>query len=207
MNVPEMSIYSFVAGRTMKIEFLNVQRLFHFNIEIENLKCKYHQRIVFGSEFMSRGGSMPAKTARLRHVEGLSFIGTADSGHAALLDSSVTDEPTSAPSPMEMLLFALGGCTGTDVVMILKKKRIVFSGLEVIVRGERRAEHPRSYTKVHVEYLVQGDNVRPKDVEGAIDLSASKYCSVSAMFREAGVVLTHSYRIIGNSPTRESAGQ
>jgi len=156
----------------------------------------------FNKQNVPIGGTMPAKTASLQYVTGLSFVATADSHHAVILDSSVSDEPTSAPSPIEMLLIALGGCTGTDVVMILKKKRVDFSGLEVKLTGERREEQPRTYTKVHVEYLVHGDDVQPRDVERAIELSADKYCSVSAMFRQAGVALSHSYRIMGTPQRR-----
>ena len=101
------------------------------------------------------------------------------SGHA-LVTSFAHDKPA-APTPMELLLIALGGCTGADVVGILEKKRQRVTGYEIEVRAERRAEHPRIYTRIEVIHCIRGHGVDPKAVEHAVQLSETKYCSVSAM--------------------------
>src|ERR1700730_4359653 len=81
----------------------------------------------------------------------------------------------------EVLLIALGGCTGADVVSILERKRQRVTGYDIEVRAERRAEHPRIYTRIEVIHRVRGHNIDPKAVEHAMTLSETAYCSVSAM--------------------------
>ena len=85
--------------------------------------------------------------------------------------------------PMEMILASLAGCTGVDVVNILEKKRVNFSGLQIKVSGKRADTHPKVYTDIHVTYLIWGEDIKAKDVEQAIQLSEDKYCSVSAMLK------------------------
>jgi len=97
-------------------------------------------------------------------------------------------------TPKELLLMALAGCTSSDVVPILKKKRVPLQGYEVRVKGVEKEEHPKIFTEIHVEYIFYGDGINPADVERAIELSTTKYCSVSAILR-ASAKLTHSYRI------------
>jgi len=82
--------------------------------------------------------------------------------------------------PMELLLIALGGCTGMDVVSILKKMRQELTDYRIKVRGERAAEHPRAYTHITVEHIIRGRNLNPELVEKAVRLSETKYCSVMA---------------------------
>ena len=91
---------------------------------------------------------------------------------------------------MELVLIALGGCTGADVVGILEKKRQRVTGYEIEVRGERRAEHPRIYTRIEVVHRIRGRKVDPKAVASAIELSETKYCSVSAMLSAAATIDT-----------------
>ena len=81
---------------------------------------------------------------------------------------------------MELLLIALGGCTGMDVVSILKKMRQELTDYQLKVRGERAPEHPRAYTHITVEHIVRGRNLNPELVERAARLSETKYCSVLA---------------------------
>lgn len=95
---------------------------------------------------------------------------------------------------MDLLLFGLAGCTAVDVVIILKKQRQPVQGVTVKVRGERATEHPKVFTKIHIEYLVTGD-LDPKKVERAIQLSEEKFCSASAMLRKTAEI-THSYQIL-----------
>ena len=96
--------------------------------------------------------------------------------------------------PEGITAFALAGCTASDVTSILKKKRIPLQEFEISLTAEEVDEHPKVFTSINVEYVVYGDGINPTDVERAIDLSATKYCSVSAMLRPA-VKITHSYRI------------
>lgn len=90
---------------------------------------------------------------------------------------------------------ALAGCTASDVVPILRKKRVPFEAFEIKITANDREEHPRIFTDLHVEYVLYGDGIRSGDVERAIELSTTKYCSVSAMLRPGLAKFTHSYRI------------
>jgi len=121
------------------------------------------------------------------------FSGCTPSGHVVAIDTDV--ERNSAPSPMELLLVALGSCTGVDVVSILKKKREDVIGYKVEVRGLRRAEHPRSYQRMEVHHIVTGRNIAERSVAQAIELSEQKYCSVAATLRPT-VEIVSSYQII-----------
>jgi len=93
-------------------------------------------------------------------------------------------------------LASLAGCTGVDVVNILKKKRVNFKDIEIKVSGKRADTHPKVYTDIHVTYLIWGEGIKEKDVEQAIKLSEDKYCSVSAMLKSTAKI--HSdYKIFG----------
>jgi putative redox protein len=128
------------------------------------------------------------KTALLRYAGGEQFVAESQSGHSIV--TSFAHEKLTAPTPMEMVLIALGGCTGADVVSILEKKRQHFSSYEIEVRGERRAEHPRIYTRINVIHRLRGSKVDSKAVADAIRLSETKYCSVSAMLGAAAKIET-----------------
>lgn len=112
------------------------------------------------------------------------FIGQATSGHAVVVDAS-TDK--SANSPMELVLIALCGCTASDVVGILRKKREPFTSLEVRAQGERASGYPAVYTEIKLTYRV-GGKVSHKAVEDAVRLSKEKYCSVSAMLEKTAKI-------------------
>ena len=102
-------------------------------------------------------------------------------GHALVTDAP---EPAgggdTAPTPMELLILGLIGCTGVDVTSILKKMKEPLEALEVTAETERAEEHPKVFTKIHLTYHVKGD-VNVKKLERAINLSESRYCSASAM--------------------------
>ncbi len=136
--------------------------------------------------------SVETKIARLRYAGGEAFVAESQSGHAIV--TSFSHEKVTAPTPMELLLIALGGCTGADVVGILEKKRQRVSGYEIEVRAERRAEHPRIYTRIEVVHHLRGRSLDPKAVEHAVRLSETKYCSVSAMLG-ASTQITMRYEI------------
>jgi putative redox protein len=114
------------------------------------------------------------------------YIGTATSHHALVMDTAT--EKT-ASSPMELVLIALCGCTGSDVVGILRKKREPFTALEVRASGERAEGYPAVYTSIHLTYVVRGQ-VSKKSMEDAVRLSKEKYCSVSAMLEKTAKI-TH----------------
>jgi putative redox protein len=121
------------------------------------------------------------------------FIGITPSGHAQVLETD--HERASAATPMELLLVALGGCTAVDVISILKKKREQVTDYRVEVRGTRREEHPRAFTRMEVRHVVRGRGVSEKAVASAIELSETKYCSVAATLRP-GVEIVTTYEII-----------
>lgn len=121
------------------------------------------------------------------------FVGISPSGHAQALDTN--HERASAASPVELLLIALGSCTAVDVISILKKKREQVTAYRVEVRGERRSEHPRHFTRMEVRHIVRGRNVSEKALAQAIELSETKYCSVAATLRPT-VEIISSYEII-----------
>src|SRR5919199_6263591 len=121
------------------------------------------------------------------------FIGISPSGHAQTLETD--HERASAATPTELLLLALGGCTAVDVISILKKKREQVTDYRVEVRGTRREEHPRAWTRMEVRHVVRGKGVSEKAVASAVELSETKYCSVAATLRP-GVEIVTSYEII-----------
>jgi putative redox protein len=121
------------------------------------------------------------------------FSGRSPSGHVVTIDTD--RDRNSAPSPMELLLLALGSCTGVDVVSILRKKREDLTDYRVEVRGERREQHPRSYKRLEVHHIVTGRNISDRSVAQAIELSEQKYCSVAATLRPTAEIVS-SYEII-----------
>jgi putative redox protein len=128
------------------------------------------------------------KIALLRYAGNEAFVGESPSGHSIV--TSFSHAKVTAPTPVELVLIALGGCTGADVVGILEKKRQRVTGYEIEVRGDRRAEHPRIYTRIEVVHKIRGHKVDPKAVAHAIELSETKYCSVSAMLTPAVTIET-----------------
>jgi putative redox protein len=119
--------------------------------------------------------------ATVRLVQEDLFVGITPAGRALVLDTN--SQRSSAPSPVELLLVALGSCTASDVAMILKKKRQHVTSYTVEVCGERRSEYPRSYTSMTVHHVLTGYAISAKAVAQAIELSETKYCSVSATLK------------------------
>jgi putative redox protein len=121
------------------------------------------------------------------------FGGTTPSGNEVTIDTNHIRH--SAPSPMELLLLALGSCTGVDVISILQKKRQKVAKYRIEVRGQRRGEHPRSYQRMEVHHILTGRNISPRAVAQAIELSENKYCSVAATMRPTAEIVS-SFEII-----------
>lgn len=135
------------------------------------------------------------KKASVKWVEGHQFQTFTGSGHQAIIDSASADGKSLGPSPMELLLVGFAGCTGIDVIDILKKKRLDVSGLEVRVDGERCESYPMVYTEIEVVYVVTGKDIPASAVEQAIQLSEDKYCGAGAMLAKTAKI-THRYEII-----------
>jgi putative redox protein len=133
------------------------------------------------------------QNAIIHHAGNDFFIALTPTGHALTLDTK--HDRSSAPTPMELLLVALGSCTAVDVIGILQKKREQVTDYKVEVRGERRDDHPRSFKRMEVRHIVTGKKISAKSVAQAIELSESKYCSVAATLRPT-VEIVSSYEII-----------
>ena len=118
---------------------------------------------------------MGTKTAVVTQVRGITFAGRADSNHWVMMDGPHEFGGSAAATrPKELVLLALGGCTGSDVVTILRKKRVAVDGLEINLSADEAEEHPKRYTRIHVEYVVSGHDIAARDVERAIELSENK---------------------------------
>lgn len=139
---------------------------------------------------------MSEKKAYLKQVKGITFIGKTDSNHWITLDGPENFGGSNAGlRPKELLLLALAGCTASDVVTILEKKKVKLDDFEINITAQVQEEHPQVYTKIDLEYVFYGDNIQKEAVERAIELSQTKYCSVTAMLQKA-IEIKHSYRIV-----------
>lgn len=127
---------------------------------------------------------------------GMRFVGHADSGHAVIMDAPVDGGgEDSAPRPSELLLLGLAGCTGMDVISILRKKRQPVTGLEITVSGEQSSSHPHAFRLFKISYRVSGEGVDPEAVRRAVELSEEKYCSVGATLKES-VEIRSSFEVL-----------
>ena len=134
--------------------------------------------------------------ARVQWLDGRAFVGESGSGHAVVMDGSQESGGRNIGlRPMEMMLLGLGGCTAFDIVMILERMREKVTGLDIALEGERATEDPKVFTHVKLIYRVTGRNLKPQNVERAVNLSAEKYCSASAMFEKTAKI-EHSFEII-----------
>lgn len=134
--------------------------------------------------------------ARVKLIEGVSFVGQSESGHSVVMDGP----PDSGGKnlgirPMEMLLIGLGGCSSFDVVHILRKARQQITDCVADLSAERAATDPKVFTKIHLHFTVTGRNLDPKRVEQAVNLSAEKYCSASVMLGKTAQI-THDFEIV-----------
>ena len=122
----------------------------------------------------------------------LAFEAETESGHRLLLDSRAeSGGENRGPSPMEVVLATLAGCTGMDVVSILKKKRVNLQNVTIRIDADRASQHPKYFTKIDVCFTFEGKDIKDDDVKQAIELSADKYCSVGVMLQDKAEI---SYR-------------
>ena len=123
---------------------------------------------------------------------GQRFRARTDHGLEYVLDTG--DDPQ-GPSPVDVVIAALGACTGMDLVAILRKKRLDVTGYEIELEGERRDEHPRAFVRIESVHRVRGRGLPPAAVEEALRLAESKYCSVHATLAP-GVALSSRFEIV-----------
>jgi putative redox protein len=133
--------------------------------------------------------------ARVKLIEGVSFVGQSESGHSVVMDGAPESGGKNlGVRPMEMLLMGLGGCSAFDVVLILRKSRQQITDCVADLSAERADSDPKVFTKIHVHFTVSGKGLDPKRVEQAVKLSAEKYCSASIMLGKTAV-MTHDFEI------------
>ena len=118
--------------------------------------------------------------------EGRQFVAESGTGHAFVMDDA---NGRTGPKPIELALLALGGCTGFDVISILRKKRQTVSGYEIEVRAEQNPESPAYFTRVEIKHRLRG-RIDPEAVQRAIHLSETKYCPVGAMISKTAKIET-----------------
>jgi putative redox protein len=129
--------------------------------------------------------------ATIQRAKNNTFIAKGQTGHWVVLDTrKEVGGNDGASSPMEMVLFALGGCTAMDVESLLHKMRTPAADFRIEISSERAPEHPKIFTKIHLKYIFLGENLNASNIAKAVDLSKNKYCSVSAMLLET-VEITH----------------
>lgn len=146
-------------------------------------------------------------TVQTTLLNDMAFSAEAGSGHTVLLDAAEHGGGHDQGfRPMEMLLVGLSGCTGMDVISILRKKHQDVAKYEIFVRGERAEDHPMVFVDVTVEHVVTGHNVSPEAVARAIELSETKYCGAGATIGKTAR-LKHTFRIIESAETVANSGR
>jgi putative redox protein len=134
--------------------------------------------------------------ARIKWIDGVSFEATSGSGHRLILDGAPEHGGQNAGiRPMEAVLIGVGACSGFDVVSILKKARQQVSDCVVELEAERAEDPPKVFTRVRMRFVVSGTDLKPAAVQRAVDLSAEKYCSATAMLRPT-VDIRHEVEIV-----------
>ncbi len=135
-------------------------------------------------------------TVRATLATGMRFDVETGSGHHVIIDAAEHNGgQDTGPRPMEMLLVALAGCAGMDIISILRKKRLEITGYEVRIHGARAEEHPKVFVEITVEHFFTGHNIRPDAVERAIELTEERYCGASAMLGKTAAI-KHTFSII-----------
>ena len=127
--------------------------------------------------------------ARVKWVEGVSFVGESETGHAVVIDGAPEyGGRNRGMRPMEVVLLGAAACTAFDVVLILRKARQPIADCSVDAEAERASAEPKVFTKIHLRYAVAGRGLDPKQVERAVKLSKDKYCSATAMLAKTAEI-------------------
>lgn len=134
--------------------------------------------------------------ARIKWVEGRTFVGESQSGHRLVLGTAHGEGGKSpGPSPMELLLIGTGGCSAIDVVHILEKGREAVEDCVVELDSDRAETDPKVFTRIHMHFIVKGRGLSHDKVKRAVQLSAEKYCSASIMMGKTAKV-THDFEVV-----------
>ena len=134
--------------------------------------------------------------ARVKLIEGVSFVGQSESGHSVVMDGPPDGGGKNlGVRPMEMVLLGLGGCSAYDVVHILRKSRQQVTDCVADLDATRADSDPKVFTRIHVHFTVTGKSLEPKRVEQAVKLSAEKYCSASIMLGKTAEI-THDFEVV-----------
>lgn len=132
----------------------------------------------------------------IKWVDGAMFLGESGSGHSVVMDGPPDHGGRNlGPRPMEMLLLGVGGCASFDVMAMLQKSRQQVVDCRVEIMAERADAVPAVFTKIHLHFVVTGVDLKEKQVQRAVALSAEKYCSASIMLGAAGVAMSHSFEV------------
>jgi len=138
---------------------------------------------------------METKKVYLKQVKGLTLAARGESNHWITMDGPEKLGGSDAGvRPKELLLMSLAGCTGSDVVSILKKKRVNLTDFEINITAQQTEEHPKVFAEIDLEYVFYGKDIKTKDVERAIELTTTTYCGVSVMLKKS-MTINHTYRI------------
>ena len=130
-----------------------------------------------------------------KRLDNLCFVGTTEAGHSVVMEGSAAEGGVKrGPSPMEMLLLGVAGCSSIDVVMIAQKQRQDVTDCQAAVTAERADEAPRVFTEIHIHFKVFGRNLKEAAIAKAVELSAEKYCSASIMLGKAAKI-SHSFEL------------
>ena len=132
---------------------------------------------------------------RVKWLDNMSFVGESESGHSVVMDGAPEYGGRNlGVRPMEMLLLGLGGCSSFDIVSMLKKGKQDLIDCEVEITAERAENEPKVFTRIHLHFMLSGNDLSEKKVKRAIDLSAEKYCSASIMLGKTAEI-THDYEL------------
>ncbi len=133
--------------------------------------------------------------ARVKWIENAAFVGESESGHAFVIDGAQDGGGRNlGPRPMEVVLLGTGACSAYDVVTILRKARQQIRDCHVEIDAERASTDPKIFTRIHMHFVITGQNVSPEHVKRAVALSAEKYCSASIMLGKSAE-MTHDFEI------------
>ena len=138
---------------------------------------------------------METKKVYLKQVKGLTLAAKGESNHWITMDGPEKLGGSNAGvRPKELILMGLAGCTASDVISILQKKRVNLTDFEINITAQQVESHPKVFSHIDLEYVLYGKDIKEKDVERAIELSTETYCGVSAMLKKA-MTINHTYRI------------
>mgnify|MGYP005634095059 CR=1 FL=1 len=134
--------------------------------------------------------------ATIKWLDGVSFKGSSESEHSLIMDGAPESGGKNlGMRPMELMLLGIGGCTSYDIVTILKKSRQDIKDCNAEITAERAETIPQVFTKIHLHFILKGNDLEPSAIERAIKLSSTKYCSASIML-EKSVKITHDFKIV-----------